>query len=132
MKLIVLVATALLASQAAAYNDAGGIPGLLEYVKPRYSRQHPEGAGLYRVHLDHKSGWVLSVSVARSTGFAVLDYSAIAAIRHWRFHPGTPKAVLVPLQFAHKAPVGHGWHQVSTRRSNQSLERTAGRSVESP
>ena len=41
--------------------------------------RRPEGKGLFICHIDAKTGSVTSVSVAKSTGFAILDKAAIDA-----------------------------------------------------
>ena len=114
--MLVAVAATLLAPEADSYSEAG-IPQLLDFVKPKYSRNDPEGEGWFRLRVDPKSGRVLSASVVRSTGFAVLDSAAIWALRRWWFHPGASKSLVVPIQFSHRPPLGRGWHQIPAARS---------------
>jgi TonB family protein len=61
--------------------------------------QRPEGTGVFICHVDFKSGLVTSVSVEKSTGFAILDNAAIESYRRWKFKPGTVRRVKIPLTF---------------------------------
>lgn len=64
----------------------------------------PEGSGIFLVHIDPKTGVVRSVSVEKSTGFAILDKAAIDAYRRWKFRPGNSKAK-IPITFTgHELP----------------------------
>jgi TonB family protein len=65
--------------------------------------QRPEGKGLFICHIDPSTGWVKSVSVAKSTGFAMLDAEAIRCLSQWRFKPGCAPDVKMPITFSHKA-----------------------------
>src|SRR5205814_7726704 len=69
--------------------------------RPAYSPKWPEGKGVFVLHLDTRSGKVVSVSVAKSTGTMILDQSAVAGLKQWRFRPG-PKAVRIPFEFTHR------------------------------
>jgi TonB family protein len=64
--------------------------------------QRPEGKGLFVCHIDVKTGWVMSVSVAKSTGFSVLDVEAIDCFKRWRFKPGCAPDVKMPITFNQK------------------------------
>lgn len=44
-----------------------------------------QGAGLFRLTLELKTGAVLRVTMLKSTGFVTLDRSTISAFRRWRF-----------------------------------------------
>jgi TonB family protein len=70
--------------------------------RPEYSADWPEGKGVFVLHLDTKTGKVVSVSVAKSTGAVVLDQSAVAGLKQWRFRPG-PKFVRIPFGFTHRS-----------------------------
>jgi protein TonB len=82
-------------------------PWILDQVRsvaPEYSyydrlKQH-EGEGLFRLTLDLKTGAVTSVSIAKSTGFATLDNSAITSLRQWRWKPGKWRQIEIPVTFA--------------------------------
>jgi TonB family protein len=43
------------------------------------------GNGVFVLHLNRKAGTVTSVTVEKSTGFAILDNAAIASLKRWRF-----------------------------------------------
>jgi len=87
-------------------------PGLYTpWIADRIAYRHPEypyedraryhqGDGLFRIVLDPKTGLITQVTVIKSTGFASLDNSAIAAIRKWRWKPGRWKAVDMPIRFS--------------------------------
>ena len=90
------------------------LPALLQNTPPRYPAQavlnHWEGTVLLRVQLS-LTGAVEQVSVATSSGRRLLDETAAAAVRRWRFRAarrnGQPVAstVLLPVVFE-LTPVG--------------------------
>ena len=61
--------------------------------------QHHTGIGFFRLELNLKSGVVTKIIVTKSTGFAVLDNSAIAALRQWRWKPNRWKEIEIPVRF---------------------------------
>jgi len=68
----------------------------------------PEGKGLFICHIDAKTGRVTSVSITKSTGFAILDKAAIDCFKRWRFKPDTcAREVKMPLEFT-----THGLHPI--------------------
>jgi TonB family protein len=78
--------------------------------KPDYpalpSGERPEGSGMFVLHINPKTGVVKSVSIEKSTGFAILDQAAIDAYKRWRFPPGVPTAKC-PITFTtHGLPSG--------------------------
>jgi periplasmic protein TonB len=84
----------------------GGEPKCLAIYAPRPeypslpNGQRPEGKGLFICHIDAKSGRITSVSIAKSTGFAILDKAAIDCFKRWRFNPDTcAREVKMPLEF---------------------------------
>ena len=58
-----------------------------------------EGRGVFHVTLDAQTGLVREVTVKQSTGHATLDSSAVAALRQWRFRPGSLKQLDIPVTF---------------------------------
>src|SRR6266436_821495 len=79
------------------------IADCIVYGHPKYSyedrlRRH-QGDGLFRITLDPRSGLVTQVTVIKSTGFASLDNSAVAAIRKWRWKPGKWKEIDISVRF---------------------------------
>lgn len=62
------------------------------------------GAGVAVVAID-PSGRVTDVIMARSTGHEVLDRSAVSAFRDWRFKPGTPDRIKIPITFGPRGQV---------------------------
>lgn len=59
----------------------------------------PQGSGLFQLKLDLKTGYVTNVTVAKSTGFAELDTSAVEALRKWRWKPGKWKEIGMAVAF---------------------------------
>lgn len=63
-------------------------------------REHDgEGAGLFQVTIDVKTGIVTKVIVIKSTDSSTLDHNAVAALREWRWKPGTWRQVDIPVVF---------------------------------
>ena len=58
------------------------------------------GEGVAVLTVDSTSGQVTSVTMAKSTGSAVLDNAAVAGLRRWRFRSGTPSRVRCPITYA--------------------------------
>lgn len=82
----------------------GEVAGVTVYApSPEYpvvARMHRWiGKGYFKCML-HPNGGVLSVQVLRSTGYDILDQSAIAALRQWRFKVQGLKGVVVPITFS--------------------------------
>jgi TonB family protein len=89
--------------------DTRGKCMALDAPVPQYpslpSGQKPEGEGLFVCHVDLSTGLVTSVSVAKSTGFKILDKAAIDCLNRWKFKVGTcARDVKVPLGFWHQLP----------------------------
>ncbi len=80
--------------------------------KPEYplqARAHDlEGSGMFVLHLDQRKGTVQSITVEKSTGFAVLDSAAIDCLKRWRFIKDVDvPMVRVPFTFTtHGIPPG--------------------------
>lgn len=74
----------------------------LEY--PYYSSVRngwrPQGKGLFSCRIDAKTGHVTSVSIAKSTGFSVLDSAAINCLKRWKFRPNCAKEVKIPVNYS--------------------------------
>lgn len=95
-------------SESGKISQARAFAGYLNNPKPHYPgiarSRHWEGLVYLRVYVtpDGRCG---DLSVSRSSGHDVLDESALAAVRNWRFVPGkrgdTPIAswVTVPIEF---------------------------------
>lgn len=96
-------------SESGKVTQARAFAGYLHNPKPNYPgvarSRHWEGLVLLRVYVT-PDGHCGNLNVARSSGHDVLDESAVAAVRNWRFVPGkrgdTPIAswVTVPIEFA--------------------------------
>ena len=57
------------------------------------------GSGVGILNVDSR-GFVTSALMLKSTGQEILDGAAIKAFREWRFKPGTPNTVKIPIEFA--------------------------------
>jgi protein TonB len=62
-------------------------------------RRHLVGSGIVIVSVDPISGAVTDAEVSPSIGDAILDRAAVSAFRRWRFKPGTPARVKIPITF---------------------------------
>jgi TonB family protein len=94
--------------------DIKGAKGVAAYAvyepKPIYPymlrSRHVEGAGAFLVHI-RSNGSVQSVETLISTGHPELDDCARAAFLKWRFRPGRPTKVPIPITFSmHGAHAG--------------------------
>ena len=74
--------------------------------KPKYLREWAEkgivGKGILELTVNSKTGRVTSARMLKSTGYKVLDNSAIKAFTGWHFKPGTVSRVRVPIEFTNK------------------------------
>jgi TonB family protein len=67
--------------------------------------QLPQGEGVFICHIDPKTGHVTSVSIAKGTGFAMLDNAAIKGLKRWRFRPNTcAQEIKIPVNFTGRYP----------------------------
>jgi TonB family protein len=71
-------------------------------VEARRLRQ--TGSGVFILHVDRKSGEVISISVQKSTGYKLLDTAVLASCIHWRFKPASVSDVQVPMTFSTHGP----------------------------
>jgi TonB family protein len=91
------VALAVTASDSLALSPAVLTPGygqrwVVSSPTPKYPlaarAEHITGSGIFVLRIQIRSGLVKEVIVARSTGSALLDRAAVAALRKWRFKAG--------------------------------------------
>ena len=82
----------------------GTPPGLIKKVEPAYPMgfviHGAKGRGVYRLTINPKSGLVDELKIVKSTGYRELNELAAKALLQWRFKPGTPSPVEVPVEFA--------------------------------
>ena len=73
---------------------------------PQYPRdaraQSLTGKGVAVVKIDPATGLVTSASMAKSTGYKILDDAALRAFQHWRFKPRSITTLEIPIQFTTK------------------------------
>jgi TonB family protein len=86
-----------------AFHSMAAKAGLLAAPMPDYPYAarvaELQGRGLYLVSFDPESGLVREVAVLHSTGYAILDETAIHALHRWRIKPHTSKKIAVPINF---------------------------------
>jgi TonB family protein len=85
--------------QRAPWNFADRIAAAAPQYPVEARLRHVQGTGFFRIFIDVKTGAVTQVATLRSTGYVSLDTAAIAALRRWRWKPGTWKEVDVPVAF---------------------------------
>jgi TonB family protein len=102
---ILAIALAILPQTAKPEKAVNGEGPVMVKVYPDYPYaardQHLEGSGLYRLNIN-PDGTVSSVIVLKSTGHSLLDHAAIHAFQQWRFRPGAPRVVKLPINFSMK------------------------------
>jgi TonB family protein len=62
--------------------------------------RHITGSGVAVITVDPNSGLAVDAMMVQSIGNSILDNSAVSAFRRWRFKPGTPTRVRIPITFA--------------------------------
>ena len=81
----------------------GTPPGLIKKVEPAYPIgfviHGAKGRGVYRLSINPKSGLVDEFKIVKSAGYRDLNELAAKALLQWRFKPGTPSPVEVPVEF---------------------------------
>jgi TonB family protein len=69
-----------------------------EYPYEARSR-HITGSGVANLTVNPISGLVVGATMEKSIGNPILDSAALNAFRRWRFKPGTPSAIRIPITF---------------------------------
>ena len=93
------------ARQSVAYasDNAPYRAGLLSWEAPAYpllaKLHHCQGRGVFRVTVNPASSRPAQVVILKSTGFGILDDSAVLALRAWRWKPGTRRQFDIPISF---------------------------------
>jgi len=62
--------------------------------------RHITGNGIAVISVDPNSGLAVDAMMEQSIGNPILDNSTVSAYRRWRFKPGTPRRVCIPITFA--------------------------------
>jgi TonB family protein len=82
----------------------GSPAGLVKKVDPEYPMgfviHGAKGRGRFRLTVNPRSGLVDEVKIVQSTGYQDLNKLAVKALLQWKFNPGTPSPVEVPVEFA--------------------------------
>ena len=61
--------------------------------------RHITGSGVVIITVDSNTGVATEVTMEQSTGNPILDNSTVSAFRRWRFKPGAPPRVRIPITF---------------------------------
>jgi TonB family protein len=61
--------------------------------------RHIIGNGVAVISVDPNSGLAVDATMEQSIGNPILDNSTVSAFRRWRFKPGTPARVRIPITF---------------------------------
>lgn len=69
-----------------------------EYPYEARSR-HLTGSGVAVISVDPIAGFTTAVAMEQSIGNRILDNSTVSAFRRWRFRPGSPSRVRIPITF---------------------------------
>ena len=83
---------------------SGSVKALALYApRPAYPyearRGGVTGSGIAQLTVNPEAGNVLDVRMAQSTGSPILDNATVEALRRWRFKPGVPSNVDVPITY---------------------------------
>jgi len=66
--------------------------------------RHIIGSGLAVISVDPNGGLAVDATMEQSIGNPILDNSTVSAFRRWRFKPGTPARVRIPITFTLTGP----------------------------
>ena len=61
--------------------------------------RHITGSGVAVITVDPNNGLAVDAMMEQSIGNPILDNSTVSAFRRWRFKPGTPARVRLPITF---------------------------------
>ena len=61
--------------------------------------RHITGSGIAVITVDPNSGLAVDAMMEQSIGNPILDNSTVSAFRRWRFKPGTPARLHIPINF---------------------------------
>src|ERR1041384_6355960 len=96
--LMLLAVPNLLRAEGAAHKNPRVLYSVMPKVPMVARSEHFHGDGFFQFVLP-PDGTVLRVDVLRSTGHPVLDDATVAAMLKWRFAPGTPTYIRVPVGY---------------------------------
>ena len=95
----ILAQTRGLEAQVSTGNPAGLIKKVEPEYPPGFVLHGAEGRGRFRLTINPKSGLVDEVKIVKSCGYKDLNELAAKALLQWKFQPGTPGPVEVPVEF---------------------------------
>lgn len=108
-------------------NPAANLPEMkpemiVTYVAPKYpyeARRHRlEGTGILVIDIDSSTGKVSGTRMAVSTGHRQLDRATLDAFLQWRFKPGTPRHIWVPITYT----LSRGFHKPEYNVRSKSMD----------
>jgi len=70
--------------------------------------QHHAGSGIFLIHI-RADGTVRAVDTLKSTSYVELDACALDGFRKWRFRPGRPTQVKMPVTFSVRGGFIYEW-----------------------
>ncbi len=88
----------------ATATHAGSVKALTMYApRPAYPyearRGRITGSGIAELSVNPGVGYVIDARMTRSTGSVILDNATLEALRRWRFKPGIPANIQVPITY---------------------------------
>src|SRR5437868_8517333 len=124
-KLIVLAGAASSVSLALA-KPPSSPDGAIVAPRPEYPYearlQHLMGSGVVVAQVDQKSGHVTSVRILEGTDHKILDDAALKAFRQWRFKPGAPSEVHIPILYVMSGSASNAPDAAVVRLESQARE----------
>src|SRR4029077_18633888 len=86
-----------------AQGTPGNPPGLIKKVDPEYPPgllvHMAEGRGRFRLTINPKTGEGDEVKIVKICVYQILNELAAKALLQWKFRPGTPSPIEVPVEF---------------------------------
>lgn len=61
--------------------------------------RHITGSGVAIISVDETTGFATAVTMEQSIGSPILDNATVSTLRRWRFKPGSPARVRIPITF---------------------------------
>ena len=78
---------------------SGAIYAPTPYYPGEARRLRLEGAGIFGMHIK-PDGKVSAITIFKSTGHVQLDRAALGMLVNWRFPPGKPRKIKMPIKFS--------------------------------
>ena len=98
-----------------SYLDLRQRPGNRKPVYPYLARRKYQEGKTVLLYYVNPDGSISGISVARSSGFASLDNSAVEAIKSWHYYPGQSGWAIHPINFYLNGPSQESIGRLRTR-----------------